>query len=79
MSDYVIDRAVKMYLDGMQPWHCQKCGYRACDLCGEPYVRLAYGDFVFDDGGRGYYSPGPNLGASPGCINPECKKYRNLS
>ncbi len=40
---------------------------------------LAYGDYAFDDGGRGYYTKGANLGASPPCINPDCEKSRKLS
>ena len=75
----VVNRARREYQDGKQPWLCQKCGKRVCHLCGEPLNVLAYGDYAFDEGGRGYYTKGANLGANLGCINPECRKYRNWS
>lgn len=78
MSEKVIDQAVREYLNGMQPWHCQICGKRECYICGQPIAWLAYGDYAYHET-RGYYSKGANLGASPPCINPECKKYRDLS
>jgi hypothetical protein len=78
-SERVINRAIKEYLEGTQPWFCQKCGYRQCSHCGEPHAWLAYGDYAYDDGGRGYYTMGANLGACPPCINPKCEKYRSLA
>ena len=76
MTDQVIGRVKTTYLQGEQPWFCQKCGSRTCHLCGTPLIWLAYGDYAFDDGGRGYYSKGANLGASPPCVNPKCEKNR---
>ncbi len=78
-TDQIVAKARREYLNGMQPWFCQKCGKRSCHLCGEPLNVLAYGDYAFAEGGRGFYGQGPNLGANPGCINPRCRSYRNMN
>jgi hypothetical protein len=76
MTEQIIERAKITYLQGEQPWFCQKCGFRTCHLCGTPLIWLAYGDYAFDDSGRGYYLKGANLGASPPCVNSKCENYR---
>ena len=75
----VVNRARRAYQAGKQPWLCQKCGLRQCHRCGEPLNVLAYGDYAFAEGGRGFYGQGPNLGANRGCVNPLCRSYRNMA
>lgn len=76
MTEQVIERAKSAYLKGRQPWFCQKCGGRACRLCGTPWgwIGLAYGDRVVIDGN--HCLRGANLGVSPRCENnPKCKRH----
>ncbi|MBE9549440.1 MAG: hypothetical protein IMF09_08565 [Proteobacteria bacterium] len=75
MTEAVIQKALKSYRYWSQPWFCQVCGSRQCSDCGAPIIVLAYGDFAFEDGRKGYYAKGPNLGVSPPCKNRNCKNY----
>lgn len=72
-TETVINQALREYLNGEQPWHCQICGMRECHLCGKPLVALAYGDYACREHGHGCYSKGANLGANRGCIDPKCQ------
>jgi hypothetical protein len=78
MSKSILERVLDTYLSGLQPWFCQRCGKRACHLCGQPNLWLAYGDYAFNDVHGSYYHKGANLGASPPCINRQCRKYREV-
>ena len=73
-SDQVINRAREDFLAGKRPWFCQKCGKRQCHLCGEPTGRPLGSDYIFDDG---HTLHSANLGYNPGCINLDCKNFRD--
>jgi len=72
----VVQRARADYMAGFHPWFCQVCGNRLCHLCGALLPRPVASDYIFDDGDTLHC---PILGADPGCWNPECEKFRNLS
>ena len=72
-TNTVLSKALGEYLNGEQPWHCQICGLRACELCGKPLYALAYGDYACREHGQGFYSKGACLGANLGCIDPKCQ------
>lgn len=68
-----IARAKSEYLNGRRPWFCQVCGERTCSECGAP-INLPMGSDVLSD--NGCSSHVTIFPFDPGCINPECKKYR---
>jgi hypothetical protein len=78
-TDSAISFARSEYIKGNQPWHCQKCGKRACHYCDYPLVALAFGDFAFDEKRMSYYTKGANLGVNLGCINSNCENFKQGS
>ena len=68
-----IERAKTEYLNGRRPWMCQVCGERNCSECGAP-INLPMGsDVLYDSGCSSHVAIFP---FHPGCINPNCKKYK---
>lgn len=72
-DDRVRERALAQLAKGLRPWFCQRCGHRTCRDCGAP-TRLPMGsDYVTSDGSAILHVA--IFPVSPGCINPECRKY----
>lgn len=68
-----IDKAKNEYLNGYQPWFCQICGKRACDICGSPQNYPAGSDILYSDGSTSHFGIFPY---DHGCSNPDCEKYK---
>lgn len=75
-TDEAIDRAIMIYFNGQHPWMCQVCAERKCSECGAP-INYPVGCDVIDE--NGCISHYPMIPADLGCINPDCKKYRDMT
>ncbi len=75
-TDESIQLALKTIRNGKSPWFCQKCGYRRCSECGEPINIPAASDVIDDHGNVRHCMIFP---VDLGCINPKCKKYKDLT
>lgn len=73
-TDEAIERARQEYLAGRRPWLCQLCGERKCSQCGWPINYPMGSDILHDSGCSTHIAIFP---FDPGCINKQCKKYRD--
>lgn len=68
-----IKRAKEEFLNGRRPWLCQICAHRKCSECGSPINYPMGSDILYDNGCSSHVAIFP---FDPGCINPDCDKYR---
>jgi len=72
-TDESINRALKEFHNDRHPWFCQICGKRTCSECKYP-INMPVGSDCIDE--NGCTSHCPILGFDPGCINSQCRKYK---
>jgi len=75
-TEEAIERARTEFLAGLRPWFCQLCGERRCSSCGSPINYPMGSDVLYDSGCSSHCGMHP---FDPGCINPDCKKYKDWS
>jgi len=68
-----IAQARKEYQNGNSPWFCQSCGARKCSQCGSPINYPMGSDILYANGCSSHAGIFP---FDPGCINPDCEKYK---
>lgn len=73
-SEASIQRAIDAFHNGKRSWFCQICGQRVCSTCGAPINYPMGSDVLKDDGASSHCGIFP---FDPGCINPECRNYRD--
>lgn len=71
-----IEKAKQEFLHGRRPWLCQLCARRECSECGAPINYPMGSDILYANGCSSHVAMSP---FDPGCINTECKKYREWS
>ncbi|MFK5880512.1 MAG: hypothetical protein QM478_13580 [Flavobacteriaceae bacterium] len=74
-TEAAIAQAKNEYENGKRPWFCQICGERKCSKCGSPINYPMGSDILYDDG---YSSHAAIIPSDPGCINPNCEKYKDF-
>jgi hypothetical protein len=72
-TESAIAKAKNEYQNGKNPWFCQICGERKCRKCGSPTSYPMGSDILYGDGCSSHAAIFP---FDPGCINPDCVKYK---
>jgi len=71
-----IENAKKDFQNNLQPWICQVCANRKCHTCGKPINYPVGSDIVKQNGCITHI---PIIPSNLGCINKQCKNYKDLS
>ena len=72
-TESAVEKVKKEYQTGYRPWFCQICGKRTCSECGAP-INYPMGSDLLSAGGCSSHAPIHPF--DPGCINPNCEKYK---
>lgn len=77
ITDAVIERIRKTYLEGFRPWFCQAygCGNRQCSKWGKAMNLPVASDILYDDGRNPHVMV---ISANMGCVNVNCEKFRDF-
>jgi len=75
VSEEALERAADDLKNASQPWFCQRCANKVCDLCGWSTIYPGPCE-VIDDAGRRVEIE--KLSLKPGCFNPDCENSQDI-